>query len=103
VLELADASGGNSIVRGVVTVNAGATLTLTGGDGTGFGWSNTISHLNINGGMVNATGGSHIGFGASVNVALNGWEQFQETGNGMAIVYSLSPQQVKIKIPSTVI
>jgi autotransporter-associated beta strand protein len=72
VLELADASGGNSIVRGVVTVNAGATLTLTGGDGTGFGWSNTISHLNINGGTVNAAGGSHIGFGASVNVALNG-------------------------------
>jgi autotransporter-associated beta strand protein len=71
VLELADASGGNSIVRGVVTVNAGATLTLTGGDGTGFGWSNTISHLNINGGTVNAAGGSHIGFGASVNVALN--------------------------------
>lgn len=70
-LELAGASGGTSLINGVVTVNSGATLALTGGDGTGFGWNNTISNLTINGGTVNASGSSHLGFGAYVTVGLN--------------------------------
>ncbi|TAE77152.1 MAG: hypothetical protein EAZ84_05140, partial [Verrucomicrobia bacterium] len=70
-LELAGSSGGNSLVNGVVTVNPGATLALTGGDGTGFGWNNPISQLTINGGTANASGSSHLGFGAYMNVALN--------------------------------
>ena len=69
-LELAGASGGTSLINGVVTVNSGATLALTGGDGTGFGWNNTISNLTINGGTVNASGSSHLGFGAYVTVVL---------------------------------
>ena len=70
-LELAGSSGGNSLVSGHVTVNSGATLALTGGDGTGFGWNNPISSLTINGGTVNASGSSHLGFGAYATVALN--------------------------------
>lgn len=72
VLELRGASGGTSLIHGAVTVNGGATLALTAGDGTGFGWSNTISSLTINGGSVTATGGAHLGFGSSVTVAMNG-------------------------------
>lgn len=70
-LELAGASGGTGLVNGPVTVNPGATLALTGGDGTGFGWSNTISSLTVNGGTVNAAGGAHIGFGSYANVTLS--------------------------------
>ena len=70
-LELAGASGGNSLINGVVTVNSGGTIALTGGDGSGFGWNNPISHLTIHGGTVNAFGSSHLGFGAYMNVALN--------------------------------
>ncbi len=69
-LELAGAVAGTGIINGSVTVNAGATIALTGGDGTGFGWSNTINNLNIQGGAVNASGGSHLGFGAYANVLL---------------------------------
>lgn len=70
-LELAGASGGTSLINGVVTVNPGAALAITGGDGTGFGWNNTVSQLTINGGTANAASGAHIGFGAYMNVALN--------------------------------
>ena len=70
-LDLNGASGGTGLIPGAVTVNTGATLTLTGGDGTGFGWNNTISSLTINGGTVNAAGGAHLGFGAYASVALN--------------------------------
>jgi len=72
LLDLRGASGGTSLINGAVTVNAGGSLALTGGDGTGFGWSNTISHLTVNGGSVNAAGGAHIGFSSYVNVALSG-------------------------------
>ncbi len=70
-LELAGASGGNSLVSGHVTVNSGGVIALSGGDGTGFGWNNPISSLTINGGAVNASGSSHLGFGAYATVALN--------------------------------
>lgn len=70
-LELSGASGGTGLIRGTVTVNAGATLAITGGDGSGFGWSNTVGTLIVNGGTVNAPGGSHVGFGAPTSIALN--------------------------------
>jgi autotransporter-associated beta strand protein len=70
-LELNGATGGTGLINGVVTVNSGANLALTGGDGTGFGWNNTISNLTINGGIVDASGNAHIGFGAYASVALN--------------------------------
>ena len=70
-LELRGASGGTSLINGAIMVNSGATLALTGGDGTGFGWNNTISNLNIDGGTVNAHGSSHIGFGSFTSVSLN--------------------------------
>ena len=70
-LELAGASGGTGLIIGALTVNAGATVSLTGGDGTGFGWNNTISSLTVAGGMVNAASGSHIGFSSNASVAMN--------------------------------
>lgn len=70
-LELNGATGGTGRIQGAVTVNAGATLALTGGDGSGFGWSNTVTSLTINGGTVNASGGSHVGFGTATGIALN--------------------------------
>jgi autotransporter-associated beta strand protein len=71
-LDLNGATGGNGQIRGAVTVNPGATLALTGGDGTGFGWNNPISSLTVNGGTVDAAGSSHIGFGGSTAVAMSG-------------------------------
>ena len=70
-LELAGATGGWGILRGAVTVNAGATLAITGGDGTGFGWNNSATSLTINGGTLDASGGAHVGFGNFMAVALN--------------------------------
>lgn len=70
-LELAGATGGWGHLRGAITVNSGATLAITGGDGTGFGWNNAPTSLTINGGTFNAAGGSHVGFGAYMTVALN--------------------------------
>jgi autotransporter-associated beta strand protein len=70
-LDLNGATGGIGRIQGAVTVNAGATLAITGGDGTGFGWNNTVTSLSVNGGTVNASGTSHIGFGAFTGVSLN--------------------------------
>ena len=69
-LELNGATGGSGQITGAVNVNQGATLALTGGDGTGFGWNNPIGNLTVNGGTVNASGGSHIGFGNYVSISL---------------------------------
>jgi len=59
-LQLA-AYGGNCPVVGTLTVNPGATVT-TAGDGTGFGTNGgqQVTSLNINGGMVNATGTMYL-------------------------------------------
>ena len=70
-LELAGAAGGTGLIPGTLTVSTGATVALTSGDGTGFGWNNAVTNLTINGGAVNAAGGSHIGFGPSASIALN--------------------------------
>jgi autotransporter-associated beta strand protein len=71
-LDVNGGSGGTGLIRGAVTVNPGATLAITGGDGTGFGWNNPISSLTVNGGTVDAAGSSHIGFGGSTTVAMSG-------------------------------
>ncbi len=70
-LELAGATGGWGHLRGAITVNSGATLAITGGDGTGFGWNNAPTSLTINGGTFNAASGAHVGFGAYMTVGLN--------------------------------
>ena len=70
-LEASGQSDGWGWLRGAVTVNAGATLLFTGGDGTGFGWDNSATSLTINGGSFDAAGGSHVGFGNYMTVALN--------------------------------
>jgi autotransporter-associated beta strand protein len=70
-LEVAGASGGWGLLRSTVTVNAGATMAITGGDGTGFGWENPVTGLTVNGGTVTAPGASHIGFGAYTTASLN--------------------------------
>jgi len=51
-------NGGWGRLRGTLTVNAGGTVTTTG-DGTGFGYFNQLTTLNIIGGLVNG-GSNHI-------------------------------------------
>lgn len=70
-LELAGATGGWGVLRGAVTVNSGATLAITGGDGTGFGWNNPVTSLTVNGGTFDSAGGAHVGFGAYMTVSLS--------------------------------
>jgi len=68
-LELTGGAGGNGVLRGALTVNPGAAVTLpTGGDGTGFGFNGgaKLDSLTINSGIVNA-GSSHL-WGTSVNM-----------------------------------
>jgi len=71
VLEIAGSSAGNSYIRGTVTVNSGAELRYTGGDGTGFGFNggNRLDVININGGLVNSQGNMTHLWGATVNMA----------------------------------
>ena len=59
-LEFAGAAGGTGRFRGAMTVNAGATLALTGGDGTGFGWQDQVASIAINGGMITNPGSCHV-------------------------------------------
>ena len=70
VLEIAGSSAGNSYIRGTVTVNNGAELRYTGGDGTGFGFNggNKLDTININGGLVNSQGNMTHLWGATVNM-----------------------------------
>jgi autotransporter-associated beta strand protein len=67
VLEIAGSNSGNSYIRGTVTVNSGAELRYTGGDGTGFGFANKLDTININGGLVNSQQTTHL-WGATVNM-----------------------------------
>jgi autotransporter-associated beta strand protein len=70
-LELAGGNSGNSIVRGALTISPGATVALTGGDGSGFGWNNPVTSIGINGGTLNAAGSSHLGFGSFATMTLD--------------------------------
>ncbi|MFO1529568.1 MAG: autotransporter-associated beta strand repeat-containing protein [Kiritimatiellia bacterium] len=53
------AYGGFGRVGGVLTVNAGATLETTG-DGTGLGYWDQLTTLNLNGATATSTGAMHI-------------------------------------------
>ena len=70
ILEIAESSIGNGYIRGTVTVNSGAELRYTGGDGTGYGFNvgNKLDTLNINDGLVNSHDQMTHLFGATVNM-----------------------------------
>ena len=53
------AYGGNGRVSGVLTVNSGATLETTG-DGTGLGYFDQLTTLNVNSGTATSAGAMHI-------------------------------------------
>ena len=61
-VELAGGNDGYGFIKSAVTVNSGATLSLTGGDGTGLGWRDfyKVTSLTINGGTVTAAGTAHV-------------------------------------------
>ncbi|MBN8459353.1 MAG: autotransporter-associated beta strand repeat-containing protein [Verrucomicrobia bacterium] len=86
-LELAGGNSGNSIIRGALTISPGATVALTGGDGSGFGWNNPVTSVTIDGGTLNATGSSHLGFGSHATMTLgNGGSlqgNWQWNGDGL--------------------
>lgn len=69
-LELVGQNSGSGWLRNSVTINPGGTLAMTAGDGTGFGWNSPVTSLTVNGGTVNASGSSHIGFGGYINVTM---------------------------------
>lgn len=75
-LELAGATSGNSIIGGTLNISPAATVSITGGDGTGFGWNNPVTALNINNGTINANS-AHIGFGAAVTVSITNGSSIQ--------------------------
>lgn len=71
-LELSGATAGNAQIHGSLTVNSGATVAITDGDGTGFGfYNNPVNSITVDGGTIDAISGSHIGFGASMSMTLN--------------------------------
>lgn len=78
-LELAGGNSGNSIIRGALTIAPGATVNITGGDGTGFGWNNPVTAFNINGGTLNAVNTAHIGFGAAATMIIENGASVQGT------------------------
>ena len=76
-LELQGANSGNAMIHGSLDIEPGATVAFTGGDGTGFGYFNSpVTSVYIDGGTLDAIGGSHLGFGSAATVNL---------GNGGAI------------------
>ena len=86
-LEVNGAMDGWGLLRGAISVNPGASLSFTGGDGTGFGWENPVTNLTVNGGTAHAASGAHIGFGAYMTAALNNGGtisgSWQWNGDGM--------------------
>jgi autotransporter-associated beta strand protein len=61
-LVLSGGAGGTSVVRGAVTVNAGATVSLINDDGTGLGFNSgaKVTSLTINGGTLTTAGSMHV-------------------------------------------
>jgi autotransporter-associated beta strand protein len=86
-LELFGGNSGNSQIRGQLVVEPGATLAITAGDGTGFGWNSPVTSILVDGGTLNAASGSHIGFGSYANLTLDGGAavqgSWQWNGNGL--------------------
>ncbi|MCB1132885.1 MAG: autotransporter-associated beta strand repeat-containing protein, partial [Verrucomicrobiae bacterium] len=71
-LELQGATGGNAQIHASLTVNPGATVAFTGGDGTGFGfYNNPVSFINVDGGTINAISGTHLGFGPFMSMVMD--------------------------------
>jgi fibronectin-binding autotransporter adhesin len=71
-LELSGATAGNAQIHGSLTVNTGATVAITSGDGTGFGfYNNPVTSILVDGGTINAISGSHLGFGAFMSMTLD--------------------------------
>lgn len=71
-LELSGATGGNAPIHGSVIVSAGATLSFTNGDGTGFGfYNNPVTSIVVDGGTITAVSGSHLGFGPFMTATLD--------------------------------
>jgi len=85
ILEVSGSSSGQCRIRGSVTVNPGAELRLTGGDGSGFGYTSSASPsqrvdtLNIVDGLVNA-GNVHLYY-ASVNMTGGDFNVTGQFGN----------------------
>jgi autotransporter-associated beta strand protein len=86
-LELSGGTGGNSQIGGLLSIAAGATMSITNGDGTGFGWNNPVTSTTVNGGTINAVSGAHLGFGSYATMTLeNGATvlgNWQWNGDGM--------------------
>ena len=86
-LELAGAMYGNAQIHGSLNIQPGASVNLTDGDGTGLGWNNPVNSVSIDGGTINASGGSHLGFGSYGAMTLNNGStvlgNWQWNGDGM--------------------
>jgi autotransporter-associated beta strand protein len=76
-LELSGGNSGNSIIRGALTISPGATVDITNGDGSGFGWNNPVTSTTVNGGTLNAASGCHLGFGSAANMVLDNGASLQ--------------------------
>jgi len=64
------AGGAAGTVRGVVTINPGATLNLSAGDALGYNSDGSqVTTLNINGGTVNITAAYNEGYSTNVTLA----------------------------------
>lgn len=79
------AGGGSGTVRGPVTVNPGATLSLTASDALGFTAGTQVTTLNINGGTVDnralaASGNRNQGYRTALNLTGG---TFSNTGGGI--------------------
>ena len=95
VLHLNGGTGGNAVVRGAVTVMAGAELRVSGGDGSGLGYASgpvagqRVQTLNVEGGQVSALGSGHMYY-ATVNF----------TGGGMSVATGAAYQLGNVTINS---
>ena len=70
-LELSGATAGNGQIHGSLAVSPGATVAITHGDGTGFGWTqNPVNSITIDGGTIAAASGTHLGFGTIATMSL---------------------------------
>jgi fibronectin-binding autotransporter adhesin len=91
-LELAGGTAGNSIIGGSLFINPGTAVNLTSGDGSGFGWNNPVTSITVDGGTLNAVGGSHIGFGSNATLTLDNGASvlgnWQWNGSGFLTVSS---------------